>query len=703
MLCLDFYIHVFLVYIYASITAASTTAPPITTTTTTRETAPHTHPLAKAVPQCAFACTEHFLDTEYPLHECPDRSDVACLCRSSSSSGYTLGEGVLRCMLGDCAGDVLRERAGSAYNICEGVEGALRPTHATLTVSSSFPGAGTLTGMTGSSPTETETGWSTSTGTGTGTGAGTGAGPSTHPASPKSQPPSSPITTDSGPTSASTSTSATSTSPSAGPTSTSSPGSSLSPGSVAGVSVASGLSGFFLIALVFFLWRRKQRRSEPDNHYFEIGGVMSEPPDFAFPPRRPTPTVMRVPPLPPPKHPHSPPNRTPDHTPDHTPEGRLHPTVVVTGVDGSDRIGHAISSNLDEDDDYHDHAAGLYPEPLRWDRRPRSDITTFEEDERPLQPEPQPQLQPQPRLPHLYPNFSGLIGPRPYPGRMATGLPAHPRALMYGFPPPTQAGDRSRWPAESDSQSQSQSESSCSGSRSGSGSGSDSESGTRPQPHPQGISRHSGYFTPLPVREARTPSRSENTSPIDYTTSPSLRRPRMLASGTGPSTPTPIPGTDTGTRSEILSRPRIVHQQDVKRVQIKRCKPPRQRRFEQHQQQRQQLPAFQSSRDLNAVPPYSPDDFWYDPAGGHYRSSLSMQSTASGTASGSGSGSGSYPPLTGTTVASAPTPPSMNRLSGSSAVEKSITRKPIRQHQLTPARQGGDLILRVDSSFDPTL
>lgn len=448
---------------------------------------------------------------------------------------------------------------------------------------------------------------------------------------------------------------------------------------------------------------------------------MSEPPDFAFPPRRPMPTKPMPKPIPPPK---------PETG--RMAETGIPPAVVVTGVDGTqtqtDNIGHAIS-NLE--DEYTDHAAGLYPEPLRWDRRPRSDITTFEEDGPHQQTQRQLQQPVQPAQ-SLYPNFSGLIGPRPYPGRMATGLPAHPRAMMYGFTP---------WnpiPIQQQPDSQSQSSTSSSSSEIGSGSGSGSDESTRyynqhaqVNPYPeigtgigpeQRVSRHSGYFTPLPpVREARTPSRSENTSPIDYTTSPSLRRPHILAPGTGPSTPaptptiragpesgpsTPTPGPRTGPATpshprEIISRPRIIHQQDVKRVQIRRCKPPRQRHLEQRQQQRQSF----LSRDLNAVPPYSPDDFWYDPGAG-------VSASCTGTGSGSGSGSGSAsatgtwtgtgiwsPPPTGITVASAPTP-SMNRLSGSSAsasaVDKSITRKPVRQHQLTPARRGGDLILRVD-------
>ena len=72
---------------------------------------------------------------------------------------------------------------------------------------------------------------------------------------------------------------------------------SLNAGSVVGVSVVSGLSGFFLVGVAIFFCYRKlmsKRREGKGRDYFEIGGVMSEPLGFGdIPPRRPTPSSAR--------------------------------------------------------------------------------------------------------------------------------------------------------------------------------------------------------------------------------------------------------------------------------------------------------------------------------------------------------------------------------------------------------------------------
>lgn len=530
---------------------------------------------------------------------------------------------------------------------------------------------------------------------------------------------------------------------------------------------------------------------------------MSEPPDFGIPPRRPTPGP-RLPPLPPPPTP-PPKSAGKDAEPEMSrlmspfepkpqPQSRSrppNPAVVVTGVDGEEgygydsgmedeerglgssagRIGHAVSSNFDQDSQNgysrterapsdllpdKPESSGLYPEPLRWDRqrerdsRSRSEITIFEEEDI---------AQPRSLLgasSNGYPNFSGLIGPRPYPGRSAAGLPAHPRAMMYGFTPqnhlpPTrtqgypmkpayinpdlsvpstyEAGDRSSGCTQSQSQSSGSESDDCDddyeptmqgqqqqqqqdwGQPSRSAGASRFYSPTmRPWrskedlgasdipdngPETNRTSRHSGFFTPLsPVREVRTPMRIE--SPNDYSTSPAIRYPRVpgpfLGSGSesasgsraGSKPSTPTPATPHPAR-EIVSRPRIIRQHDIKRVEIHRGKP------YSHSQPQQPPQPFQS-RDLNAVPPYSPDDFWYEP--GCRKSASQDSSSCTGAAAG---------------AASAPTP-TINRLSGGFGpppVEKSITRKPMKrwsmgqgqgqgQHQLTPSRRGEDLILRVD-------
>jgi hypothetical protein len=111
-------------------------------------------------------------------------------------------------------------------------------------------------------------------------------------------------------------------------------------------------------------------------------------------------------------------------------------------------------------------------------------------------------------------------------------------------------------------------------------------------------SRHSGGFRPLtPVREIRTPLR-EMQNPMGESSNhgkSSTARYLSTTKSSGPGLhPLPAPPNPLHPQ-EIISRPRIVRQDDIKRVQIRRGKP---------------LP---SPKDSEITVPYSPDDFWFEP------------------------------------------------------------------------------------------
>lgn len=681
--------------------------------------------LARTVPDCAFSCAERFLESQFPTSECPNRSNTDCFCKMKTDNGYTLGEGILQCILSYCSDDVVAESGNDVYKICDGVKGAVSKTHASI-IATLVPGV-TSSAVSGDTTTPTISASGT-----------TASGFETSVTSPVLTTFQSPVSTT-GLEGVASATSGATESQSQSPSTTpeangdeDQDSNSLSAGGVVGVSLASGLSGSFLIGIAIFFWWRKMRRKRKeadDAHYFEIGGRMTEPPDFDTPrPRLPTPGPNSYRPRPPPK--------SPDQIPT-TETSRLmspflpgprpansnsNPAVVVTDVD--DDYHHDGGGGLGEDPDRTAHAfppfvfdevdtprnvpatqrtrsdqllpekPELLPEPLNWDRprpsRANSDaITMFEEDV------PRPKDHPF----NGYPNFSGPLGPRPMNSkRPIAGLPANPRAMMYGFGsqdhlPPKRTQDSLLKPTYLQPEARPSSFIAATPGRCSQSSMSDDDyddyysnwqdydtnqprppariANRRSYPSPSTeswsntgfdfrslesprIFRHSGIFKPLtPVREeSRTPARSlSNPSPQDrigYSTG----SPQQRFYHPSPQTPNLDP------TCEVVSRPRIVRQHDIKRVEIRRGK----------------------SREVNTPvmsSPYSPDDYWNEPS----RNSLTQVTTAGSSA------------MT--------TPTSLSVGTSMPPVEKTITRKPAKrqsllERNLTPSREGADLILRVE-------
>ncbi|KAE8355170.1 hypothetical protein BDV28DRAFT_129436 [Aspergillus coremiiformis] len=317
------------------------------------------------VPNCALNCVGNFIATDYPYG--------ACSC----------------CSISFCSIEVALN--SSVYGICDSIPGALSRTHATITatvVSVLSPTSILTTETESPSPSPTTPG---------------------DPTPPRTGHSSTTLTTFQSPvagTIRNSSSTASSQQASQSATSGAAAGkeSSLNAGAVIGVSVSSGIAGFFILGVVVFFCCRKMKRryQQPkDKNFFEIGGVMSEPPDFSLPPRRPTPGLNS-----PSRAGHGNTETSRLMSP-YEPSPR-NPAVIVTGPDddcnyGStrihhpDKIGFAISSSSDLEPSESQSSPrtvsdllpekpvyGLCPEPLRWGQqkyaRPTSGETLFEED-----------------------------------------------------------------------------------------------------------------------------------------------------------------------------------------------------------------------------------------------------------------------------------------------------------------------------------
>ncbi|EZF34827.1 hypothetical protein H109_06280 [Trichophyton interdigitale MR816] len=90
--------------------------------------------LSKNVPACALPCLESFISSEKPWDGCPEPLDVNCLCKSRSTTGYTVAEAGLRCVAENCPDSEVEQHA--VYAMCSGVEAALPNTHPVIGISS---------------------------------------------------------------------------------------------------------------------------------------------------------------------------------------------------------------------------------------------------------------------------------------------------------------------------------------------------------------------------------------------------------------------------------------------------------------------------------------------------------------------------------------------------------------------------------------
>lgn len=609
-------------------------------------------PLHDLVPDCSLRCLDTFIQSNYPRSVCSRRSDINCLCRTSTFSGLTFGEAALRCVLLSCSRDV--DSSLGVYNICSSVPGALPKTHHTITATVAQADSPSSTAR----PTSVE---STA---------------------------SSLLTTDTSISSSSAASSVSSVTSSIPPSATSdessySPVSSepVNSGAIIGISVASGISVSFIIGVVFFLCCRRLRgRHRKGRHtdFSEIGGSISEPPELRQPPAK-SPSPGPRPYLntasseedqraTSPFNPGSwnPAASTPRSNPDN-PKGRENPA----------QIGIAASSNSEFETSLESQTpprtlSGLLPdkpelcpEPLRVSRRrPDTGETLLEEDT----------LAGQRRSAVASANgwtdSSGSTAKdsrnSPYNRMHMVGLPSSPRALMQGFgradgafPSPVRRGQRmSRTLVNRRGKQPSHNATRRWG-----------PTVTLPAYTSTGMLDRGHHTAKYPQNPGDATRRKDFEQPLARSVasrraSPYVEAAEVDGRQTGgrapdagclrPLTPVKEAGTPAnnagtearrgycsnahfqpGTTNEIVSRPRIVRGDDIRRMQIQRGRP--------------------QPRELQV--PYSPEDYWREHRGGHRT-----------------------PGIVGDV--------SWNR-------DRDRGRPPL-EHNVTPSRRGADFILRVD-------
>ena len=87
--------------------------------------------LISEIPSCAVTCITSFTSLNYPGATCANTSDLTYLCTQPNSSGLTIGEGSVQCIVSSCIG---QDKADvEAYNICNGIANARPNTAKTIT------------------------------------------------------------------------------------------------------------------------------------------------------------------------------------------------------------------------------------------------------------------------------------------------------------------------------------------------------------------------------------------------------------------------------------------------------------------------------------------------------------------------------------------------------------------------------------------
>lgn len=659
--------------------------------------------LWNTIPDCAKTCVGNFIEGQYTSDECSSADDIKCLCRTKTPIGLTLGEAALSCLYSLCSEKDISSKGNSVYHVCDPVSGAIRETHATITATTFDPpssttstGSATITsvGATSAGTSQTQSNSSTSK-LPTSTTSPSSTGDSTIAFQ----------TTSSGsgfPASTSTKNIST-TSSNTSKFSPSADGSSnhhVSSGTVIGVSVASGVAGSFIIGVAVFFcckrWKQRNRSLGSDSdHDFEIGGTMSEPPGFSRPSSRRSspspepnpmgpssfvhttgrPEVSELPCSHSPTSYHPPTNATVmlvPNTEQEQPRERVPIGVAVSSAEDWQNSPRTLSSQHTLAEPMTSQTTGLYPKPLKWSHRPDSGETLFEEDE--LQ---QPQ-----GLPRNGPlrNIS-QISQSP---RAMTGLPANPRALKNGFPAqkylrpsPQQRLIPSQTPSLSPKQAVHGDRTLAPGFSTTALCGSPPSNSSNTPHNSSGSSRRNSantlLTTPYSTGQGRilsgtshrnpSPGQASNSRPSPVQAPAPRPSPRQAPttaaagrsiSGPGPATPAPpTNGLGLSAATEIVSQPRIVRREDIKRVQIRSSpRPPNE-----------------------VVVPYCPDDFWLERG----RSQAPVPTAPGGLPYPSEAFPGAllYP------RSPQRWPQDMQRLSATG-------------RSLTPSRRGQDLILRVD-------
>ncbi|KAI9742200.1 MAG: hypothetical protein M1818_004100 [Claussenomyces sp. TS43310] len=113
------------------------------TTTSARETSSSgtislSDDLTNFIPLCAQDCFVSFIQANFPESVCSTSPSLECLCTHNSTSGYTVGEGAVQCIVSEddieaCKGaNATKAVVANAYGMCAGHANAISNTHATI-------------------------------------------------------------------------------------------------------------------------------------------------------------------------------------------------------------------------------------------------------------------------------------------------------------------------------------------------------------------------------------------------------------------------------------------------------------------------------------------------------------------------------------------------------------------------------------------
>lgn len=239
--------------------------------------------LLAATPECAISCIQDFTHTNYQEYACPFTSSLTYLCTSTTSSGLTIGEGAIHCLVSRCSGTDLTKTA--VYNICDTVPGAIAKTASVITAT--VQPATTASTMAASLPATIGNPMVTQDVTSIVMASGI---PSI--AVPTAAPPIPSDTTNISsssiqtvqPSPSTTSSGSNSSASAVAVTDKGSPKSGLSSSEIAGIGIGAAFATLLILALIFWRCRRREKLQRRRSMRWSMHGARTPPPDYGSPP-----------------------------------------------------------------------------------------------------------------------------------------------------------------------------------------------------------------------------------------------------------------------------------------------------------------------------------------------------------------------------------------------------------------------------------
>ena len=249
--------------------------------------------LLAAVPDCAANCLLDFALTNYQDNTCPFTSSLTYLCTSTTSSGLTIGEGSIQCIVSRCTGDELTIL--NSYNTCDSVPGAIPKAASVITATIQPASTASPTAM--DTPLPPIIGNPTTTQDVTSIVMASGI-PSLAPPPAASSNPSEPTSSSFSstdtlqPSSTTGSGGSSSTNTSTAVADRAAPSAGLSSGSIAGIGIGASLLTFGILALIYWRCQRREKLKRRRSTRWSMHGARTPPPNYDLPPDVPPTTTV---------------------------------------------------------------------------------------------------------------------------------------------------------------------------------------------------------------------------------------------------------------------------------------------------------------------------------------------------------------------------------------------------------------------------